>query len=380
MSGKQMEYKLMNVQWRLLVVLILSSVLLFSFLKRESDDAVHHYLYVATPGVRNYLEYGGHGLLVFDMDHDYHFVKRIPTGGLDKNGKPSNVKGICGNAFTHRVYISTLESLICIDLLNEKKIWEKSYDGGCDRMAISPDGKTIYLPTFEGNDWKAVDAESGNVISVLSPGSGSHNTIYGPDGQRVYLEGLHSPYLTVVSANDHRIIDSVGPFANFIRPFTINGSQTKCFVNINGLLGFEIGDLKSGKKTDHVEVKGFHTGPVKRHGCPSHGIALTPDEKELWLADAFNESIHVFNLTSGQPDQVATIKLNDQPGWITFSIDGKYAFPSSGEVIDIKKRKIIARLKDEQGIFVQSEKMIEIDFNGSVPVSAGNQFAIGSVK
>src|SRR5215467_11926476 len=132
MPGKQMQYKLSNLQRRLLLALTLISVLLFSFLKRERDDVVHHYLYVATPGVRNYLEYGGHGLLVFDMDHDYHFVKRIPTGGLDKNGKPSNVKGICGNAATHRVYISTIESLICINLLSEKKVWEISYDGGCD--------------------------------------------------------------------------------------------------------------------------------------------------------------------------------------------------------------------------------------------------------
>src|SRR4249920_2106619 len=76
------------------------------------DTTIHHYLYVAAPGVRNYLEYGGHGLLVFDMDHDFTFVKRIATGGLDKSGKPSNVKGICANALTHRVYISTLQSLI----------------------------------------------------------------------------------------------------------------------------------------------------------------------------------------------------------------------------------------------------------------------------
>ena len=33
-----------------------------------------------------------------------------------------------------------------------------------------------------------------------------------------------------------------------IRPFTINGAQTLCYVNINQLLGFEIGDLNSGKK------------------------------------------------------------------------------------------------------------------------------------
>ena len=52
-------------------------------------------LYVATPGIRNYLEYGGHGLLVFDIDDGHRFVKRIPTAGLDEHGKPLNVKGVC---------------------------------------------------------------------------------------------------------------------------------------------------------------------------------------------------------------------------------------------------------------------------------------------
>ena len=35
-------------------------------------------LYVAAPGIRNYLEYGGHGLLVFDVDNGHKFVRRIP--------------------------------------------------------------------------------------------------------------------------------------------------------------------------------------------------------------------------------------------------------------------------------------------------------------
>src|SRR5450631_4432639 len=61
---------------------------------------VHHYLYVATPGVRNYLQYGGHGLLVFDMDENFRFIKRIATGGLDNKGQPSNVKGIAVSLYT----------------------------------------------------------------------------------------------------------------------------------------------------------------------------------------------------------------------------------------------------------------------------------------
>ena len=110
-----------------------------------------------------------------------------------------------------------------------------------------------------------------------------------------------------------------------IRPFTVNGAQTLCFVNVNDLLGFEVGDLESGKMLHRVEVPGFEKGPTKRHGCPSHGVGLTPDERELWLADAANTRVHVFDATVMPPKQVASIKLRDQPGWITFSIDGDYA-------------------------------------------------------
>lgn len=41
-----------------------------------------HYLYVATPGIRDYLGYGGYGLLVFDIDNNHKFVKRIRTQGF----------------------------------------------------------------------------------------------------------------------------------------------------------------------------------------------------------------------------------------------------------------------------------------------------------
>ena len=37
------------------------------------------YLYVAVPGIRNYLEWGGAGILVYDVDAGHRWVKRIPT-------------------------------------------------------------------------------------------------------------------------------------------------------------------------------------------------------------------------------------------------------------------------------------------------------------
>jgi DNA-binding beta-propeller fold protein YncE len=345
-----------------------------------SADKEHRYLYVAVPGVRDYLEYGGHGLLVFDIDSGHKFVKRIATGGLDAKGKPLNVKGVCASAKTGRIYISTLQQLLCLDLSNEQLLWEKRYEGGCDRMSITPDGRTIYLPSLESAHWHVVNADNGEVIKKIVPNSGAHNTVVGLDGRQAFLAGLRSPLLTVIDTASIDVAKTVGPFAAAIRPFTVNGASTMVYVNVNGLLGCEIGDIRSGKKLHRVEVAGFKQGPVKRHGCPSHGIALTPDEREIWVTDAYNKRLHVFDATVMPPKQLESIELKDEPGWITFSLDGNFAYPSTGDVIDPKTRKIIAELKDENGTLVQSEKMMEIDFANGKPVRNGDQFGLGRVK
>jgi hypothetical protein len=333
-------------------------------------------LYVAAPGIRDDLQFGGHGVLIFNIDRGHKFVRRIAFEGLSAKGVPLNVKGIAANARTARLYVTTIEHLIAIDLASDRVLWQKSYDGGCDRLALAPDGKTIYLPSLEKGHWHVVDALDGRVLAKLTPNSGAHNTIYGPDGTRVYLAGLKSPVLNVAETEHHAIQETVGPFSNVIRPFAINGSQTLCFVNVNDRLGFEVGDLRTGKVLHAVDVQDFKKGPVKMHGCPCHGIGLTPDGRELWLCDAFNRRLHIFDATQEPPRQVGGIRLRDEPGWITFGIDGTLAYPSTGEVIDTKSRKIIATLQDENGRAVHSEKLLEIDWEGTRVLRAGNQFGI----
>jgi DNA-binding beta-propeller fold protein YncE len=355
-------------------------IALAAFLALNTAANAQRRLYVAEPGIRDYLEYGGHGLLVFDIDHGHKFLKRIPTAGLDpKLGKPLNVKGIVASAATGRVHISTTQQLMCIDLVTEKLLWEKRYEFGCDRMALSPDGKTIYLPSLEGPLWHVVDAATGDVIARVEPKSGAHNTVFGLDGKEVYLAGLKSTRLSVADPASHTIARTVGPFSAPIRPFTVNGMQTLVFVNINELLGFEVGDLKTGKKLHRVEVSGYSPGPVKRHGCPSHGIGLTPDEKELWLVDGHNRRIHIFDSTVMPPRQLQSLEVRDEPGWVTFGIDGRYAYPSTGEVIEVATRQTITKLTDEELRPVMSEKMLEIDFENGKPTHTGDQFGIGWV-
>ncbi|MEP7279843.1 MAG: hypothetical protein ABI813_14430 [Bacteroidota bacterium] len=338
-----------------------------------------HYLYVAVPGIRDYLGYGGHGILVFDIDHGHRFVKRIPLRGFHANGKPSNVKGIAASVPLNSVFVSTLESLQRIDLATGKIVWEKAFEKGCDRMSISPNGLTMYLPSLENNCWNVVDCKTGNIIKKIEGFKRSHNTLYGASGNFVYLDDIGSPWLFVVDAKKHELVKKIGPFRHFIRPFTINAKETLAYVTVDSLLGFEVGDLKSGARLAHITVEGWEPGPVRRHGDPSHGIGLTPDEKELWVCDGHNMRLHIFS-ASAPYQQLTTIPLQDMPGWVTFSLDGRYAYPSSGEVIETKTRKVLTTLKDEFNNSVASEKMLELQFNGHQLVRAADQFGIGRVK
>ncbi len=336
-----------------------------------------NWLYVAVPGIRNYLEYGGHGLLVFDIDDKHRFVKRIPLGGLDEAGRPINVKGICGSAATGRMYVSTIKTMMCVDIRSEQLLWEKAYEGGCDRMSITPDGKFIYLPSFEGPHWHVVDGSNGEVVARLEPDSGAHNTVIGLDGHWAYLAGLKSPLLTIADTETHKIARTVGPFSHSIRPFTVNAAQTRCYVCVNELLGFEVGDLESGQKLFHIAVAGFQPGKVKRHGCPSHGVGLTPDESQIWVVDAANQRLHLFDNKLEPPTQIESIELVDELGWITFSLDGRWAYPSTGQVIDTTTKKVVCQLTDEHGAAVQSEKMLQVVFQGATPIRTGDQFGLG---
>jgi DNA-binding beta-propeller fold protein YncE len=367
----------MSIRRILLLAVGLLASLVVGETPRLDASGERHFLYVAAPGIRNYVEHGGIGLLVYDMDAGHRFVKRIPTFEVAEGQAPENIKGIAASARTGRVYITTPKRVAAFDLATGRIAWNRTYEGGCDRLAISPDGQLLYVPSFEGPHWLALDAVSGDVLAKVVTNSGAHNTIYGPSGRRVYLAGLKSRMLFLADPATHTVAGQVGPFSDVIRPFTINAAETLCFVNVNGLLGFEVGEIKTGKMLHRVEVAGYEKGPVKRHGCPSHGVALTPDERELWLTDAANSSLHVFDASVMPPKQTTSIKLRDQPGWMTFSLDGKYAYPSTGEVIDTKTKRIVTALEDETGRAVQSEKVVEVVFAGDKPVRTGDQFGVG---
>src|SRR5438128_1645249 len=93
-------------------------ILAVSFTPASAQPAkkTHSLLYVVEPGIRNYLEFGGAGILVYDVEAGHKFVKRIPTPASQEK-KPLNIKGVCACAATKKLYFTTLTKLYCVDLV-----------------------------------------------------------------------------------------------------------------------------------------------------------------------------------------------------------------------------------------------------------------------
>src|SRR3954467_307439 len=84
----------------------------------RGEAKVSRLLYVVCPGIRDYPEFGGAGILVFDIDAGHKFVKRIPTDA-SKVAKPRNIKGVVASPATRKLHFTTPETLYSVDLVTE---------------------------------------------------------------------------------------------------------------------------------------------------------------------------------------------------------------------------------------------------------------------
>ena len=176
-------------------------------------------------------------------------------------------------------------------------------------MSITSDGKTIYLPSFEKDHWHVSEFALQRRIGEDRAQIGSTQYDLRPRRQGSVPGRAEVPFAQRGRYVHEKPCRDCGPIQASIRPFTVNGRQSLVFVNVNELLGFEVGDIHSGRKLHRVEVTGFQPGPVKRHGCPSHGIGLTPTKKKSGSAIDHNSRMHVFDATVMPPDRSPASKF-----------------------------------------------------------------------
>jgi hypothetical protein len=140
-----------------------------------------------------------------------------------------------------------------------------------------------------------------------------------------------------------------------------------------GLLGFRVLALQTGRQLYVAHYKGYTWNPRFGPDPPSHGLSLAPDRAELWVLDAPNSVLHLFDVSAvpaGPPLPLEDVRLSkpisgdESPctascgriGSLLHSADGRFVYVGdSGDVIDTRTREIIANLEALHNSRVQLE-------------------------
>ncbi|MEX2261377.1 MAG: hypothetical protein WD696_05465 [Bryobacteraceae bacterium] len=334
------------------------------------------------------------GISVYDINEAHKLLRRIDvpeTGGY---------YGIGASPQLGHLYLSSnvKRDMVCLDLTTEKIVWRNNHARFPDSFMVTPDGKTLYVPYRDEDFWLVLNAADGEVKAKIPVGRGEnytdgwpigsigpHNTWINPAGSRVYMQVLTLPYVFIADIGTNQIIGKVGPFIKGVRPFTVTDDEKYVFANVDRLLGFEVGAVRDGNnwggkmlhrveaRTPQSRLDQIPNPPARKpHSTPSHGVNIRPDQKEVWVVDGVYGYVYAYDVTAMPPRHVASVALFEdpkerpRPGWISFSLDSRYAYPDGGAVIDTQTKKVVARIPT-------SEKLIEIDFRDGKPVKAGHR-------
>jgi DNA-binding beta-propeller fold protein YncE len=352
-------------------------------------------------GVRHYeYVFPDEHMYIYDIDHGHRLVGRHTLPGL------TGIRGVAASPVTRSLYISHggdgggngSGSLLKYDLVSEHVVWDRSYPTGIDSMAISKDGSRIYMPTGELSSdgvWNVIDAASGDVMGRIDAGAGPHNTIVSLSGAHVYLGGRDHNELELADTATNRIVKRIGPLKSGVRPFTINARETLAYTTATGFLGFQVSSIATGRVLYTMTFgRRFRWNP-ETFGptAPSHGISLSPDERQLWVMDAPNSYVHVFDV-SGAPERrprpIVDVRLSHpmtgdespcsydcaRDGWIQHSRSGRFVYVGdSGDVVSTSTFKRVAYLPPLRN----TRKHLEIDWRQGIPVATSTRSGLGYI-
>jgi YVTN family beta-propeller protein len=265
----------------------------------------------------------------------------------------ANPHGIVPSPDGRRFYISS-ESKDVLDVVDRKTLKViRSVPIGMrpNNVAITADGKRVYV-CIRGKSWvDIVDTASLEKVKSVEVGKGPHNVYRTPDGKYMIATAMEGEKLTVIDiATESPAFEM--PAGGVPRPVMIdadaNGSIERLFVQLSNLHGVEIIDWASRKVTGRISLPPYP--PDAKPLIPatfSHGMAISPDHKALWVNSLLNNTVNVFSMADLK--QIATIPVGRGPDWMVFTPDGKRCYVSNAgsnsvSAIDAATFKELARI------------------------------------
>jgi YVTN family beta-propeller protein len=288
---------------------------------------------------------------VYVIDIPSHKVlKRLVLGG--------NYPGIAANAAQNRVFISATkekhDTVYVLDPATDEVVQKIPVGPYPDELEVTPDGRWLYVPCSPAGNYAAVDVASGQIVQRIQTGGHPHNVVGSADGQHMFLSPVGEPRkIFVAETATHQVVSTI-PLEADARPITLRRDKKRLYIQRNQLLGFELADVSDVKHPRILHTVRLELTPEQQklpiRDVPSHGLALTPDDKELWFSNINHDAIFVFDATVEPPKQLLQFPTKRDPHWLCFSPDGKYCYISNSgvdelQIVEVASRQEVGRRK-----------------------------------
>jgi YVTN family beta-propeller protein len=276
----------------------------------------------------------------------------------------ANPHGIVASPDRRTLYISVegTDELIAVDVANNEIKWRVKVGRAPNEVSITNDGRKVFVPLRNDAAIDVVDTASIKVIDRLKAPAWPHNTYVSANGRHLYLGTMQGSRITIYDTASHKQINEIAP-GDWVRPIALFRDESQAYVALSKLHGFVVVDLKQSKVVRRVELPPLPPDTViPPYDTLTHGIALTPDEREFYVTSMAGKAIYAFSV----PDlkQLAKIDVGRFPNWITISSDGRQVWVSNQlddtvSAIDTRSKKVVATLP----VGHEPKRLLAVDIN-----------------
>lgn len=255
-----------------------------------------------------------------------------------------------------RIYVSN-EAESTVDVVDTRTLKVTAHvplSGHPNNIAVGRDGRRVYVGIIQApGGVDVIDTTTLKRVKTLQTRGSIHNAYVTPDGKYVVAGSIAGKTINVFDAATEQpawVLEmdlGIRPMAFSTNP---DGSTKWIFVQLSGFNGFAVVDFATQREIRRIPNPALPAGKktVPAGSDPSHGMAVTPDQKTLVVCSRLNNYLYAYSL----PDLklLGGAELGGKgAAWVTLTPDGRTAYvanPVTNDVsaIDIASLKEVARI------------------------------------
>jgi YVTN family beta-propeller protein len=255
-----------------------------------------------------------------------------------------------------RIYVTDepLKTVDIVDAATYKILKRVPLSGRPNNLDVTKDGKFVYAGIAQApGAVDVIDTAAMTNIKTIPTTGAIHNVYVTPDSKFAVAGSVATSVINVIDTATNTMAWTLKESGG-IRPmaFTKNpdGSTKEIIVQLSDFHGFALVDFKTHEEVKRVtlpDVPGEEKTIDGIQGSPSHGLAISSDQKVLWVTSKWYDYVAAYSMPDYKLLKVVPVGLH--PEWLTIPPDGKTLYVAvAGKdatiAVDTKTMKVVATI------------------------------------